>query len=102
MSDSGKKLKTPVDPASAPAPAQKASFEALLKALEKTVADLEGGALGLDGSLEAYEQGVSLLNQCRKRLDEAERKIAIVTGLSADGAPETAPFEPNPQVLPIP
>ena len=68
-------------------------FEADLTELEATVRGLEGGELGLDAALAAYERGVGLLGRCHKRLDEAERRIALLTGVDESGGPRTAPFD---------
>ena len=69
------------------------NFEVSLETLEKTVRELEGGALSLDDALSAYERGVGLLARCRKLLDVAERKVALVVGVDDLGEPELAPFD---------
>ncbi len=69
------------------------SFESSLETLEKTVRELEGGALSLDDALSAYERGVGLLARCRKLLDVAERKVALVVGVDDQGEPDLAPFD---------
>jgi exodeoxyribonuclease VII small subunit len=68
-------------------------FEAALEKLERSVEELEGGELGLDGALAEYEQGVRLLAYCRGLLDGAERRVALLTGLDDSGGPETSPFD---------
>lgn len=69
------------------------SFEANLRQLEKTVKALEGGDLGLDAALAEYESGIRLLAKCHNLLDEAGRKVALLTGVEDDGSPATAPFD---------
>lgn len=69
------------------------SFELSLDTLEKTVRELESGSLSLDDALSAYERGVGLLARCRKLLEVAERKVALVAGVNEDGEPELAPFD---------
>jgi exodeoxyribonuclease VII small subunit len=69
------------------------SFETAIRQLEKTVNDLEGGRLGLDDALARYETGVGLLARCVKMLDEADRKVAVLTGVDPSGAIETAEFD---------
>ncbi len=69
------------------------SFEANLKQLEKTVRALEGGELGLDAALQQYEGGIRLLASCHAKLDAAGKRVAILTGASEDGDPETAAFD---------
>lgn len=67
-------------------------FEQSLKELEAIVGKLESGKLGLDESLEHYESGMRHLKQCNELLRSAERRIAIVTGLDAEGNAETESF----------
>ena len=69
------------------------NFESNLKQLERTVRALEGGELGLDAALEQYEGGIRLLAGCHKMLDEAGKKVAILTAVNEEGEPETAPFD---------
>jgi exodeoxyribonuclease VII small subunit len=68
-------------------------FEAALRRLEQTVAELESGELGLDGALASYAQGVRILKRCYSLLDGAERTVALLTGVDAEGRPVTAPFD---------
>jgi exodeoxyribonuclease VII small subunit len=70
-----------------------ASFEDSLEELEKIVAELESGKLGLSDALERYEQGVKHLKSCQQLLERAERKIELLSGVDADGNPITQPFE---------
>jgi len=70
-----------------------ASFEDSLEQLEKIVADLESGKLGLSEALERYEQGVKHLKSCQQLLERAERKIELLSGVDADGNPITQPFD---------
>lgn len=55
------------------------SFETKLKELESIVADLEGGSLSLEESITKFEQGIKLSKECTKGLEEAEKKINILT-----------------------
>jgi exodeoxyribonuclease VII small subunit len=70
-----------------------ASFEESLGELEKIVAELESGKLGLSDALERYEQGVKHLKGCQQLLERAERKIELLSGVDADGNPIAQPFE---------
>src|SRR3989337_2978221 len=70
-----------------------ASFEESLEELEKIVAELESGKLGLSDALARYEQGVKHLKICQQQLERAERKIELLSGVDADGNPITEPFE---------
>ena len=58
---------------------QEESFEHALKKLERIVQQLEGGDLSLEESLGLFEEGVRLTRVCSSRLDEAERRIALLT-----------------------
>ena len=55
------------------------AFEEAIERLEKIVATLENGKAPLDESLSAFEEGVALVNICKKQLDEAEQKVKILT-----------------------
>jgi exodeoxyribonuclease VII small subunit len=55
------------------------SFESSLEELERIVRDLEQGDLPLERSLELFEQGVKLSRDCQDRLNQAERRIEILT-----------------------
>lgn len=66
------------------------TFEEALERLQAIVDRLEGGELGLEEAMEAFEEGRRLAEVCRARLDEAEGKLEE---LLDDGT--TAPFEPE-------
>ena len=54
-------------------------FEAAIAELEGIVKKLEEGDLPLEQSLALYERGVTLSRFCHKRLEDAERRIEILT-----------------------
>jgi exodeoxyribonuclease VII small subunit len=54
-------------------------FEAAIAELESIVKKLEEGELPLEQSLALYERGVQLSRFCHSRLEEAERRIDILT-----------------------
>jgi exodeoxyribonuclease VII small subunit len=54
-------------------------FEAAIAELEGIVKKLEEGDLSLEQSLVLYERGVQLSRFCHARLEEAERRIEILT-----------------------
>ncbi len=54
-------------------------FESALKELESIVETLERGDLPLEQSLERFERGVRLSRFCHTRLEDAERRIEILT-----------------------
>ena len=66
---------------------QEHNFEDKLQLLEGIVSQLEDGELGLDNSLQAFEQGVKLLQDCQKILTEAEQKVQLLT--EQQGSPHT-------------
>ncbi len=66
-------------------------FESNLKMLEEIVAQLEGGDLTLDRSLELFEEGVRISRFCNGKLEEAERKVETLIK-AADGTLAEAPF----------
>lgn len=55
------------------------SFEQGLTALEELVAALESGELPLEEALAAYEKGVGLVRRLNDRLNEAEKKIEVLS-----------------------
>ena len=60
------------------------SFEESLGELEKIVAELESGKLGLSDALARYEEGVKHLKGCQQLLEMAERKIELLSGVDAE------------------
>ncbi len=51
------------------------SFDARLARLEGIVAELERGDLGLEASLQRYQQGVELLRQCHGVLQSYKQQV---------------------------
>lgn len=56
------------------------SLEEALDDLERIVAELEEGRLGLEESLVLFERGMALVRLCRRRLEMAEQRIESLTG----------------------
>ena len=54
-------------------------FEAAITELESIVKKLEEGDLALEQSLALYERGVQLSRFCHQRLEDAERRIEILS-----------------------
>ena len=50
-------------------------FESSLKALESIVARLEDENINLEDSVKSFEEGINLVKECQKQLQEAELKI---------------------------
>jgi len=67
-------------------------FEDAMKKLEKIVDELENGSLGLDESLKKYEEGVALSQFCTKKLNEAQKKVQILSK-KGSGALEMKDFK---------
>ena len=54
-------------------------FETALAELDALVKKLEDGELSLEQSLALYERGVQLSRFCHAQLEDAERRIEILT-----------------------
>src|SRR5512145_2978789 len=54
-------------------------FEDALQRLEQIVDQLETGNLPLEESLKVFEEGVGLARRCARYLDEAEKRIELLT-----------------------
>ena len=67
-------------------------FETAMERLEEIVQELEQGDLPLEQSLKLFEEGIKLSRICNKRLEEAERKVEILTK-DKDGKITAQPFE---------
>ena len=57
----------------------KQSFEDDLKRLQKIVEELSSGKLSLQDALKKYEEGVKLAQGCSQELNEAQRKVELLT-----------------------
>ncbi len=68
------------------------SFEQAIQRLEAIVAEMESAGLPLDDLLKKYEEGTRLVRFCSAKLNEAEKKIELLTK-KADGSVELTPFE---------
>jgi exodeoxyribonuclease VII small subunit len=66
------------------------SFEEALKGLEAVVERLESGEPPLEESIRLFEEGMRLSETCRKRLDEADRKIELLLRKPGGVSRETA------------
>jgi exodeoxyribonuclease VII small subunit len=80
-----------VSPKSSAAPpeasAEGASFEESTRRLTQIVAELEGGDLPLERSLQLFEEGVRLARSAQDRLDRAERRVEELLGIDEQGRP---------------
>lgn len=55
------------------------NFEEALQELERIVAEIEKGEVGLEESLVRYERGCFLIRHCQGVLDGAEKQIEQIT-----------------------
>lgn len=81
--------KTPAEP-QAPPP----TFEAAITRLEQLVEEMESKNIALQDLIVRYEEGIQLVKVCEERLNQAEKRIEILTR-NAAGKPELAEFEPE-------
>ena len=72
-------------------PEKPESFESALEQLEKIVKELENGDLPLEKSLELFEKGMDLSENCRKQLSAAETRVEIL--LKKGAKVEPVPFQ---------
>lgn len=54
-------------------------FEKSLQQLNALVEKMESDQLSLEASLQCFEEGIALIRQCQKTLNEAEQKVQILT-----------------------
>ena len=54
-------------------------FEQYMSRLDEIVRVMESGEQELEKTLELYEEGVKITKICNKMLDEAERKVTILS-----------------------
>ncbi len=70
----------------------KGTFDDGMKALEELVGELESGDLPLEKALESFEKGVGLVRSLNERLNDAEKKIEVLSR-SSDGDLLVEPLE---------
>jgi len=74
---------------------KKLSFEEALARLENITQQIEQGKIGLEESIDRYEEGMGLVKQCRDMLSKAEQRIQKLHE-KADGSLGSKRFEdPN-------
>jgi exodeoxyribonuclease VII small subunit len=54
-------------------------FDQALAEVERIIASIESGEIGLEQSIAEYERGATLLRVCRERLVKAEQKVRDLT-----------------------
>jgi exodeoxyribonuclease VII small subunit len=69
----------------------KKTFEQAIKQLEQIVQDLESGDMPLEKAIKKFEEGIQLSKFCTEKLDETEKRIAILIK-DSDGKVSEMPF----------
>ena len=69
-------------------------FEEEVSEIEWMAGEIEEGKIGLEESIVKYEQGMTLVKQCRAILSKAEQRIQKLQERS-DGSLRTTPFAPE-------
>ena len=67
-------------------------FEETLKKLENIINELENGELSLADALKKYQDGIQLSRMCSQRLEEAKKKVELLTK-NKKGEFELKPFD---------
>ena len=68
------------------------TFEEGLNELEKILAEIEAGEVGLEESLVKYERGTFLIQHCRGVLTAAEKQVELLSKMP-DGSLQAQPVE---------
>lgn len=85
-------MRLPLEPT--PEQSENLTFEEAMARLEEIVRLLESGELNLDETVMLYEEGQRLRQFCEQKLNEAEKRIKMVT-LADDGTIKIENFEPD-------
>jgi len=64
------------------------NFEDCLKRLETIVANLERADLKLEDSVKLFEEGMNLVDACRRQLDSAEGRVEMLVKRASTVTPE--------------
>jgi exodeoxyribonuclease VII small subunit len=73
--------------------ARKLKFEEAMKRLDEIVEAMDSGKIGIEESIDRYEEAMQLASQCRRILDLCEQRIRRIQ-FDADGQPRVTEFEP--------
>jgi exodeoxyribonuclease VII small subunit len=80
-------------------PGHELSFEMALERLEKIVEQMESAELPLEEVLKQYEEGTGLVKFCAQKLEEAEKKVELLSK-KKDGSPRLTTFTTEAQPEP--
>ena len=69
----------------------KKTFESALSRLTSITDELEAGELSLEKSLKKFDEGITLVEYCNHKLEEAKSKVDLL--LKKDGGLTTEPFD---------
>ncbi len=67
----------------------KPAIEELISRLEEITRNIENPETGLEKSIALYEEGLTIADNCKKRLQEARKKIEVITPELAKTWPDT-------------
>lgn len=70
----------------------KNNFEVKLKRLEEIAEKLENQSIGIEESLNLFQEGMKLAKECKKILEEIELKVQKVVN-EIDNEVKTEPFD---------
>ncbi len=56
----------------------KPAIEELISSLEEITRNIENPETGLEKSISLYEEGLTIADNCKKRLQEARKKIEVI------------------------
>lgn len=88
-----KTRKTTKADASLPMSDDSIDFEASFGKIEGIVAALEGGDVPLEEALRLYEEAISHVRLCHRRLAQAEARIEVLRRVESDGSYQSEPLE---------
>ena len=71
----------------------KIDFEAALQQIEELIANMEQGDISLEESLQLFERGMKLVQNCETVLGEAEQRVQIL--LEQDKKQTLEDFQPD-------
>lgn len=77
-------------------PTDKLNFEQAMAQLDAIVIAMESGKIGIEESIEKYEQAMRLAARCRQILEQAELRIKQIQ-IDASGTVKSSPFAAPPQ-----
>lgn len=69
------------------------SFEDAMQRLDEIVGAMETDRMPLEEMICSYEEGITLLKNCRQRLENARRRVEIISADLDAGKASTAPFD---------